>query len=398
MNPRIFFSVWIPLAFRFITHHKRKTLATGSFILLGTAILVLLYSITTGINDAMINNTTSLHYGHIFVELPVGDNPGEIADKLSKNSMVKAALPRYRFRAVLKKGSTLVPSVLYAIDPKTESKTTAISKRITKGSYPSDNGNNILTGSTAAGELNIKPGENLSVIDLSGRPLGSYAVSGLFKTGTDNFDRGISFMSAKTLSDKILKTSKPEISIFIKPGINTDDALKELTGLLPPNIQLRTWEELMPDLVQLIKMNEVSAGILMTLVFILVGFGIANNYILTIVERFKEFGILKAMGMTANGLVWLVFLESFLLCLTATLAGLLTGWLAAYITACYGIDLSTFTSHNRYFIADSMVYPRITFQGLYLPFLISVIVSIVSSYLPARIAAKKMTVDALRYE
>ena len=77
----------------------------------------------------------------------------------------------------------------------------------------------------------------------------------------------------------------------------------------------------MPDLVQLIDMNRISMGIIMILVFLLVGFGISNTFILTIVERYREFGILKSMGVTPSELVLLVFLESFVICLAATIAG-----------------------------------------------------------------------------
>ena len=53
----------------------------------------------------------------------------------------------------------------------------------------------------------------------------------------------------------------------------------------------------MPDLVQLIHLNEISMRLILLLVFALVGFGISNTFVLTLVERYREFGILKAMGL-----------------------------------------------------------------------------------------------------
>lgn len=153
----------------------------------------------------------------------------------------------------------------------------------------------------------------------------------------------------------------------------------------------------MPDLVQLIGLNEVSTKLIMALVFLLVGFGISNTFVLTTVERFREFGILKAMGMTPGELVFLIFLESFMVCAAATLAGLASGWLLTGMAAHWGIDLGAFTSHNRYFVISGIVRPRMTLPGLYWPLLMALAVSLLSSYLPARAAARKITAETLRF-
>ncbi len=110
-----------------------------------------------------------------------------------------------------------------------------------------------------------------------------------------------------------------------------------------------------------------------------------------------EFGILKSLGVTPREIVILVFLESFAVCLVATVLGLLAGWLATNLIAYNGIDFGAFTSHNRYFVVTGVVRPRITPPGIYWPGLMAIAVSIVSSYLPARIAARKITSETLRF-
>jgi ABC-type lipoprotein release transport system permease subunit len=70
-------NIWLTLALRFVLRHRRKTIATGSFILIGTAVLVLIHSFTVGINDTMVLNTTHLHYGHAYIDLPSGTYEAE---------------------------------------------------------------------------------------------------------------------------------------------------------------------------------------------------------------------------------------------------------------------------------------------------------------------------------
>jgi ABC-type antimicrobial peptide transport system permease subunit len=115
------------------------------------------------------------------------------------------------------------------------------------------------------------------------------------------------------------------------------------------------------------------------------------------VERFREFGILKAMGVTPKELMGLIFLESFMVCFVATLIGLAMGWIFSHIMAYNGIDFSSLTSHNRYFVVSGLVRPRVTLESIYWPGLLSIIVSIISSYLPTRIAAAKTTTETLRF-
>jgi len=389
---------WLPLAFRFIIRHRRKTVANSCFIIAGTAILVLLHGITVGINDAMILNTTSIHYGHAFMEVPPGAGPEKIAADLSGSKTAEKVLLRYRFTSLLRKDAAIIPSVVYAVEPEKESVTTAVAGRIIDGRYPSGSAKEILMGAGTAERLNAKTGDTVTIIEGRSGTAGDFIVSGIFRTRIERLDEGVSYIPEQALDHGMKINSTAELSVFITPGTDISAAERELDRTVPPGLSLKTWEQLMPDLVQLIRMNGVSTKIIMTLVFVLVGFGIGNNFIMTIVERFRELGILRAMGATPGELILLVFLENFLLCLLATFAGLAAGWLLSAAAAYHGIDLGAFTSHNQYFVVSGVVHPRVTLSGLYMPALIAIVISAVSSYIPTRIAAGKITVETLRFE
>ncbi len=84
------FKIWIFMAFRFILRHKRKTISTGSFIILGTAVLVFLHGLTVGINDTMVINSTRLHYGDAFLAFPPAyDQPEAYAKKIARKHMCR---------------------------------------------------------------------------------------------------------------------------------------------------------------------------------------------------------------------------------------------------------------------------------------------------------------------
>jgi putative ABC transport system permease protein len=387
--------LWLRLALRFIRRHRRKSLATGSYIFTGAAILVLIHAITVGISDTMISNTTSLHYGAAFTEVrPGGEAPETLASEIERKGMAETALVRYRFVSIIKKGSAFAPSVSFAVQPRKESGKTAISHKIIRGRYPS--GREILLGKPAAESLKADIGDEVTVFDGTATPVATLTVSGVFSTAIDRYDEGISFMPVGILEKEFLRKQTAEISLFFKKGEDIPKAIRHLKTRF--DLPFRSWEELMPDLVQLIRLNSVSTKIIMFFVFLLVGFGLSNTFILTTVERFKEFGILKAMGVRPGELILLIFLESFLLCLSAGLLGIGVGWIISVLTAHYGIDLASLTSNNRYFVVSGVVKPRVTASGIYLPFIISLVISTLSSYLPARIASKRITAETLRFQ
>jgi ABC-type lipoprotein release transport system permease subunit len=220
-------------------------------------------------------------------------------------------------------------------------------------------------------------------------------VCGIYATGIAHFDRGMAYIPMDAVLEEPTD-AVVEFALFYARGSSLEAERARLAPLLPAGARLDTWQTLMPDLVQLIEMNAVSMGIILVLVYGLVGFGISNTFVLTIVERYREFGILKAMGLRPGELEALVFLESFAICLAATALGLAIGWLLTDLLGITGIDLTRWTSHNRYFLVTGVVHPRITISGLIQPAGIALAVSLLAAYLPTRICRRRSTADLLR--
>jgi ABC-type lipoprotein release transport system permease subunit len=392
------FKIWSFMALRFIIRHKRKTVATGSFIILGTVVLVFLHGLTVGINDTMVLNSTRLHYGDAFVQFPAAfENPEASVQKIVDAAPVRKALFRCRFSSLVSSTRAQSPVVFYAVHPDAEAPTTAIAGRIISGSYPAAQKKEVLLGEKTAEHLQVTVGDMITILESSGIWLDAHRVSGIFKTEIPHFDNTVGYIPIQVLGASVRKQNRAEMAIFMDPKVNLEQAIKQISRLLPDTLSIQSWDALMPDLIQLIEMNEIAMQIIILFVFILVGFGISNSFVLTIVERFREFGILKAMGVTPRELVGLIFLESFMVCFTATLVGLVIGWLLVHIFAQVGIDFSSLTSHNRYFVVSGLVKPRAVLASFYWPGLLSVIVSVISSYMPTRIAARKAASETLRY-
>jgi ABC-type antimicrobial peptide transport system permease subunit len=105
---------------------------------------------------------------------------------------------------------------------------------------------------------------------------------------------------------------------------------------------------------------------------------------------------MKAMGVTPREIAHLISIEVIMMNLVASMVGILCGFSAVLIAGRTGIDLTYFTSHNRYFVVSGVVFPRLTFYSLCLPPMLAFFFSMVSAIWPAWLIARKKAADILR--
>jgi len=128
----------------------------------------------------------------------------------------------------------------------------------------------------------------------------------------------------------------------------------------------------------------------------IVAVGIACTFIVFIFKSIREYGIMKAMGVTSGETAFLIAAEVFLINLCAGFGGEVLGAGAVLIFSNRGIDLSAFTSHNQYFVVSGMIFPRLTSYSLVLPPVIAIFFGLVAAVWPALVVARKKAVEVLK--
>jgi len=153
----------------------------------------------------------------------------------------------------------------------------------------------------------------------------------------------------------------------------------------------------MPDLRQLIDLEYISMGIVIILVFGVVSVGIACSFVIFIIKNIREYGIMKAMGVTTGEMSVLIMMKVALMNVIACGLGLLIGSIAVWgIAELGGIDITAFTSHNRYFTVSGVIYPRLTVFSLLAPPGASFLFSLIAAVWPAALLAKRKAADIIR--
>lgn len=94
-----------------------------------------------------------------------------------------------------------------------------------------------------------------------------------------------------------LENKVTSISILLTNPKKLDTVQKNLKKILRNNYEIMTWEEMMPELVQIIQLDSVSGIIMLAILYIIITFGIFGTLMMMTAERTREFGIIISIGI-----------------------------------------------------------------------------------------------------
>jgi len=380
---------WLRIAGLFLLRSRRTTIVLSLMVLLSVAILIFLSSLAVGINDAMVKNSVSLYSGHI-----AGFDLGaDLAPERLEVDGVDAVVKRIENRGLLQQDDRFEPVTLVASDPAEEVANTALWRKISAGSYPQAGKAEILLSEYLSERLGLGIGEPVQFRRGLDSPPTTFRVTGVYRTGIDKLDRSLAFCPPA-----ILPGDNPRWSaaIFLLDGIEAEDIVQHYQERFGVAAEFKSWHELMPDLRQLIDLNYVSMSIVTFIVFGLVAVGVSSAFVIFILKNLREYGIVKSMGVTPFEIGLLIALEVGMMNLVACVGGVALGVVASQVTSTIGIDLTAFTSHNRYFAVSGVVIPRLTPYSLWVPPAAALIFGLAASIWPTMLVVRGRTADILR--
>ena len=100
------------------------------------------------------------------------------------------------------------------------------------------------------------------------------------------------------------------------------------------------WEDAMPDMANAIKMDYVGFQIMVVFMYLIVGIGTINTLLMSVMERTREFGVIRAIGLSKSGVRKMVLSEAFVLAVAGVVVGLALSVVTGLYTSGHGIDYS----------------------------------------------------------
>ena len=388
---------WIKYSARSVLRRYKKNIIIFAGFSFSIAVLIFLAAVMTGVNDTMINNALELHNGHITIEGET-DNYQETIDKLSLlSSAVSSDLPgsktskRIYLPAIIKTERSSLPVQLTGIDQRAEMKTTILPEKVIDGDYTDKSG--LLISRKISDQIGAVTGDNVFIFTPDSKI--SFKISGLYSTGVENFDSKMVFLDMGNL--KFFKNEKTwfQLSVFLENSDNIESEIKTVKTAAGRE-SVKGWDEKLPEIYQLVKLNRAAMYVMIFLVILIIGFSIANTMVTSVLERKKYFSILKALGAGTGEILIVIISESLILTTAAGIAGTLTGMLTAYLVSLSGgIDLSSYTSFNPNFAVNSIIIPRMTMEMTLFPPLSAFTIGAAASLIPAYKTVKQKVVKGM---
>lgn len=336
----------IIIAWRNLWRHKRRTLITISAVLFATWFSVAMRGIQLGTYNNQITYALNLFSG--FVQIQPADyleSPSlrksfhldaAITESLEHDDRVRGFAPRVVADGLISFSENSQGTIIFGIDPVTEPRVTRLTERIREGRMPrSDTAMEIVLGQTLMENLRANIGDDVVLLSQGyDGALGNarFRIVGSIRTGMQDFDRGAVFAGITALQE--LLSMQGRINLLT---VTLED-LGDVTGFSrdwnvthgTENIRALPWQEVMPDLKQSIELDNYSGILFLAILLIVVAFGILNTVLMSVTERFREFGILLSIGMPRGKLVMQVFLETMFIAslgiLIGNMLGLVTNW------------------------------------------------------------------------
>jgi ABC-type lipoprotein release transport system permease subunit len=280
------------------------------------------------------------------------------------------------------------------MDPSREAELTALKKKIIAGRYPQRGAAELLISKPLASELGIQEGSVLRFASASLDHSLALEVVGIYRTRVERLDHGVAFCPLDALQPQARNWVA---AVFLRQGMDARKVIDVFRMKWQGRFRFESWDTVMPDLHQLIDLQYVSMGMVIILVFAVVAIGIGCSFVIFIIKNLREYGIMKAMGVTNWEMTSLIMMKVGLMNLFASLAGLVIGiGLVWGADAWGGIDLTPWTSHNRYFSVSGIIFPRLTLFSLLATPVTAILFSLLAALWPTGLLARKKAADIIR--
>jgi putative ABC transport system permease protein len=352
--------------------NPRRTAATASALMIGLALVsaggVLSASLIKSAN-AIIDRSVGADF--IVSTKNFTPIPGNVADKVRDVEGIDAVTSFRAGQAQI--GGSVAP--LQGVTADTVDRTLKLD--IVKGNLAALSKGELLVSDKKATDEKWKVGQTVPVV------FGKTGKTSLVVGGTyaENQIAGDYLIDLATYDKNFSQRLDQVVAMTVQPGADVDQVRKDITKAAnSSNLEIRDQSEFKDE--QRKQINQLLGFILvlLALAVLIAALGIVNTLALSVIERTREIGLLRAVGMGRRQVRRMIRLESVVIAIFGTLLGLVLG-------VVLGVSLVT-ALHDEGI--DQLVVP---FGQLVIYLIVGTVIGVIAAVWPARRAAK---LDVLR--
>ena len=391
-------------------------------MVVGMALLVFSRALAEGGHEDWIDAGVRLGSGHVSIQAPEYRRRRTIEHRLSDEDRLAvetalaepeiarrlvAAAPRLTVQGLASSASSALPVAVTGVDPEAEQGFSLLPDRLEAGRYlePGDR-LHAYVGARLAERLDLEPGDRfvLTAQDESGEIVGQMArVVGTFRTGIPEADEALvqvplhtaqewlGVPGAVTSVDLLLESSRA-----VRPVLaSLETVLAEESSVLPLD-----WRVAQPELDAAVRMDDWADYVFHAILLGIAALAIINTILMSVMQRTREFGVLRALGLRRAEVGQLVFTEGMLLTIVSGLAGMLLGVAVVWLFFRDGLDFSALMNTEMTaagVVIDPVIVPRFHPTQIAQSLFFILAVGILASIYPAWQATRIDVAEAMKF-
>ena len=262
---------------------------------------------------------------------------------------VRAAIPRMIITGLVSSASGTRPLFLQGIDPARERALRDFSEDLEAGVYldASDRRDPLILGAVIVEKLELELGDR--VVLTASQPDGEvtralFHLTGIIKTGFQEMDEMVGLTTLEAARNAVEAPGVlTQVGVVTEGELPSDTVavrIRRALGSGMAGLEVLTWQEAVPEMVGFIEIDDAFLYIYLIVIFAIVAFAIANTFLMAVMERVREFGLLNALGLRGGGVARLLLTETLLMTGLALTIGFLLGFAGHIAASHWGIPVA----------------------------------------------------------
>lgn len=398
------------MAFRNVFRQKRRTVLTVLTMFGGFALSSFSIGWMDGSYNYIIDMFTRYQLGHIqihkkgYLDRPTLydtiDDYAALKAKIDRVQGVLRSTPRLYSAGLASVGEKSSVVRIIGVAPALEDAATLFARKIEQGTPLSDGtSKEAVVGKGLARRLDAKVGDE--IVLLSQGADGSiandaYKIAGIVDTGDPASDVTALYLRLEDAQELlVLEGRVHEIAVISdKLGDVSKVASRIRRALDDPALAVDPWQVFARSFYNAMMADKGGGWIMLLVIILVVAIGVLNTVLMNVLERTREYGLLRAMGTRPRQIFTLVVVEVMIMAITSVLVGALAGWTINYIFSIRGIAMPfEFTYGGMRF---THAFTEVNTQSFLIPLAVVMLAAFVVSIPPALRAARTAPAAAMR--
>lgn len=347
----------VRIAWRNLWRNSGRTGIVASTIAFSYGLMLFAFGIGSYSQHEMREATVAAAGGHLLVhgegywELPTGgqrvEDPVAVRAALGELSGVKGVAERVIAYGLLSASGAGEGAQLMGVRPEEEGLFYDLEGSLLRGEFfKSALERPVVIGAAQAQELAVGVGDSLTITatGLDGEAKREvFNVSGILESAPGRVGEGRAYIELGDAQELLgYGGAVTQVgALFRNEKWRGDGAAKLKEELAGQNLEVLSWDEAVPELVAILEFDTAFSYLYLFMIMVIVALGITNTFLMALMERVREIGLLSALGLDPRRIGELMMLETVFLAGISMAAGFLLGLAGHFYVATYGIDLSS---------------------------------------------------------